>query len=104
MLAGVLLNPRLKLAYPVLGGVPRMLVFETGASKRFMEKYADALATKAPGFRLPSLPSAEGERDVLRSFSAEWTNYDWQGNAYWNLTPDAGSSACARCSTSLGTR
>jgi SAM-dependent methyltransferase/uncharacterized protein YbaR (Trm112 family) len=86
---GVLLNPRLKLAYAVLNGVPRMLVFANGATAEFRRKFAAELDARAPGYAFPELPSAEGERDVLRSFSAEWTNYDWKGDAYWNLTPDA---------------
>jgi SAM-dependent methyltransferase len=29
-----------------------------------------------------------GEKDVIRTFSSEWVNYDWDGQTYWNLTPD----------------
>lgn len=88
VLSGALLNRRLNVAYPVLNGVPRMLVFKNGAGEEFQRRFGERLSLEAPGFSLPDLPSAEGERDVLRSFSAEWTNYDWDGATYWNLSAD----------------
>jgi SAM-dependent methyltransferase len=29
-----------------------------------------------------------GEETVLRTFSSEWLNYDWDGQAYWAFRPD----------------
>ena len=89
IITGALLNPRLKIAYAILNGVPRMLVFRNGATSEFDRRFGDQFRIAAPGYEFSSLPAAEGEHDVLRSFSAEWTNYDWHGDAYWNLTPDA---------------
>jgi hypothetical protein len=29
-----------------------------------------------------------GGETVLRTFSSEWLNYDWDGQAYWNYTSE----------------
>jgi hypothetical protein len=30
-----------------------------------------------------------GEETVLRSFSREWVDYDWNRQSYWSVEPDA---------------
>ena len=87
ILTGVLVNPRLRLIYPVTGGVPRMLTFPTAIGTAFGKRHSDRLRGKFPGFSLPHDAPMPGEADVLRSFSAEWTDYDWDGKAYWGLSP-----------------
>jgi uncharacterized protein YbaR (Trm112 family)/SAM-dependent methyltransferase len=89
IVAGLLVNERLGIAYPILNGVPRMLVFKNAAQDRFAAQHPNALNVRGRRFEWPALPSAPGEADVLRSFSAEWTNYDWKGDSYWNLKPEA---------------
>lgn len=85
---GVLVSRAARRLYPIHAGVPRMLVFETGVSRAFADAHAARLEREWRGYTLPSSPSAPGEADVLRSFSAEWTNYGWDEKSYWNLDPD----------------
>jgi SAM-dependent methyltransferase/uncharacterized protein YbaR (Trm112 family) len=86
---GVLLNRQRKLAYPIYGGVPRLLVFPTGVSERFRVEHASRLEEELPGFALPAGAPRPGEEDVLRTFSTEWVNYGWDGNRYWNLDAES---------------
>jgi SAM-dependent methyltransferase len=55
--------------------------------KRSAGPTASGWHASSPGFTLPDAPSGTGEADVLRTFSSEWLNYDWDGEAYWNLDP-----------------
>jgi SAM-dependent methyltransferase/uncharacterized protein YbaR (Trm112 family) len=85
---GVLLNPARRIAYPIFEGVPRMLVFATGVSARFEQELGSRLRAELPGYRLPALAPMPGEEDVLRTFSREWLDYQWDGRSYWNMTPE----------------
>jgi uncharacterized protein YbaR (Trm112 family)/SAM-dependent methyltransferase len=89
IMTGVLLNRAGKIAYPIYGGIPRMLVFETGVSREFWRKHGDRIRGDLPGFRPPDCRPMSGEKEVLRTFSSEWTHYGWNGQSYWNMTPDA---------------
>jgi hypothetical protein len=84
----VLLNPARRIAYPIFEGVPRMLVFATGVSARFERELGGRLRAELPGYRLPALAPMPGEEDVLRTFSREWLDYQWDGRSYWNMTPE----------------
>jgi SAM-dependent methyltransferase/uncharacterized protein YbaR (Trm112 family) len=85
---GVLLNPVRRIAYPIFEGVPRMLVFATGVSARFEQELGSRLRAELPGYHLPALAPMPGEEDVLRTFSREWLDYQWDGRSYWNMTPE----------------
>lgn len=87
--SGVLVNPQRKLIYPIHRGVPRMLTFATGIADAFRREHAEQLARDFPGYEMPREASMPGEADVLRTFSSEWLNYDWDGRTYWDLTPEA---------------
>ena len=86
---GVLINSQRKLLYPIHAGVPRMLTFRSGVADSFATQNATRLRDEFSGYILPSEEAMPGEADVLRTFSSEWLNYDWDGKAYWNLTADA---------------
>lgn len=86
--SGVLLSASRKIAYPIVDGVPRLLTFRAGVVSSFDEKSGDRLRREHPGYSLPNAEPMEGEEDVLRTFSSEWVNYDWDGKAYWNLSAD----------------
>lgn len=89
VVTGVLLNRARRVAYPIHRGIPRLLVFPTGVGEEFKDRFGDRLARELPGFALPHEAANPGEKDTLRTFSSEWVNYGWDGNSYWNLTPDA---------------
>jgi ubiquinone/menaquinone biosynthesis C-methylase UbiE len=57
-------------------------------AEEFQRQHGARLASELPGFSLPSEAAAPGEQDVLRTFSTEWTQYDWQGDTYWNKDAD----------------
>jgi uncharacterized protein YbaR (Trm112 family)/2-polyprenyl-3-methyl-5-hydroxy-6-metoxy-1,4-benzoquinol methylase len=88
VLTGVLLNRTRMIAYPVYRGVPRMLVFKTAVAESFLEEHGPRLKREFPGFDLPNEQPMPGERDVLRTFSNEWLNYDWDADSYWDLKAD----------------
>jgi len=85
---GALINRRCKILYPIVSGVPRLLTFSTPICAVFVERYKDILRRKLPGYSLPQESPMPGETDVLRSFSTEWINYDWNDRAYWGLSPE----------------
>jgi uncharacterized protein YbaR (Trm112 family)/SAM-dependent methyltransferase len=88
VLTGALVNRAKRVFYPIHDGVPRMLVFPTGVAQHFAAKHADRLASELNGFALPHEAPAEGEETVLRTFSSEWVNYDWNEATYWHTSPD----------------
>ncbi len=100
ILTGVLINRERKLLYPIVNGVPRMLTFRTGIAAEFQAVHGNRLAAEFSGYSLPNESSTPGEADILRTFSSESVNYDWDGSAYWNLKPEA-SFRCMRFALDL---
>jgi len=88
VISGALLNRSRKIVYPIYRGVPRMLTFPTRVAEEFWKERGPDLARQAPGFELPREAAQPGEVDVLRTFSSEWVNFDWDGQTYWGLDPE----------------
>jgi hypothetical protein len=88
IVSGVLVNRSRKIFYPIYHGIPRLLVFPTGLTRRFVKEHADRLAGEFPDFTLPHETPPLGEEDILRSFSNEWLSYDWNPKAYWNVSAE----------------
>jgi SAM-dependent methyltransferase len=65
--------------------VPRLLTFSSAVGAEFVARHGARLHREWPGFRLSDEAPMPGEADVLRTFSTEWTGYDWDGEAYWGL-------------------
>jgi uncharacterized protein YbaR (Trm112 family)/SAM-dependent methyltransferase len=86
---GVLLNRSRKVFYPIYEGVPRLLTFRTGVVEKFTNQHSERISRELPGFTMPHEAAMPGEQAVLRTFSSEWVNYDWNEQHYWNLTSDA---------------
>jgi len=84
IVTGVLVNDVRRTFYPIHAGVPRMLTYPTGVSRRFALENRDRIARELAGYRLPDARPPRGEETVLRTFSTEWVNYDWDGLTYWN--------------------
>jgi SAM-dependent methyltransferase len=85
---GVLINHAKRLFYPVHDGVPRMFVFHASVFKQFAKIHAQRLRRELPGYELPHETPVPGEETVLRTFSREWLNYDWDDKRYWCVSPD----------------
>lgn len=88
IVTGVLLNRARKVFYPIYEGVPRLLTFQTGVVDNFVKQYAKRISRELPGFTTPHEAAMPGEETVLRTFSSEWVNYDWDERSYWNLSAD----------------
>lgn len=85
---GLLLNRRRQLYYPIVDGVPRMLVFPTAVVGQFANRNSTRIARDAPGFSPPAERGTPGEEAVLRSFSSEWLHYEWDERAYWGQSAE----------------
>jgi uncharacterized protein YbaR (Trm112 family)/SAM-dependent methyltransferase len=88
IITGVLLNRARKILFPICDGIPRLLVFPTIVAREFASQHAERIAHELPGFNLPHEPAMPGEETVLRTFSTEWVNYDWNEQSYWSSSPD----------------
>lgn len=77
---GCLLCRTCNVYYPILNGLPVMLSYATSVHEQFANQFKDQL--KSAGLRGYHLPSGEpvmGEHFVLKSFSKEWGDYDYDG-------------------------
>jgi SAM-dependent methyltransferase/uncharacterized protein YbaR (Trm112 family) len=88
VVTGVLLNRSKKIIYPIHGGIPRLLVFPTSVAQEFARRHAERIARELPSFSFPSQNAMPGEQTVLRTFSTEWVNYEWNEEAYWSSKAD----------------
>jgi uncharacterized protein YbaR (Trm112 family)/ubiquinone/menaquinone biosynthesis C-methylase UbiE len=88
IITGALVNRARGIFYPIHNGVPRMLVFPTGVASQFLAEHANRIAGELNGLTLPHEAAATGEETVLRTFSSEWVNYDWNEATYWNTTAE----------------
>jgi SAM-dependent methyltransferase/uncharacterized protein YbaR (Trm112 family) len=88
IVSGVLLNRARKIYYPVHRGIPRLLIFTTGVTGTFVKEHEARIKRELHGYTTPNEPAMPGEETVLRTFSSEWVNYDWDEQHYWNLSAD----------------
>ena len=85
---GLLVNRRRGLFYPIVDGVPRMLVFPTAVVSQFARRNRVRIERDAPGCAAPAERGTPGEEAVLRSFSNEWLHYEWDERAYWGQSAE----------------
>jgi SAM-dependent methyltransferase/uncharacterized protein YbaR (Trm112 family) len=88
IVTGVLLNRARKIYYPIHCCIPRLLIFATGVASAFARKHDARIKRELHGYTTPNEPPMPGEETVLRTFSSEWVNYDWDEQHYWNLSAD----------------
>jgi SAM-dependent methyltransferase/uncharacterized protein YbaR (Trm112 family) len=66
--------------YPIVKGLPVLLPYATSVHEQFAEDFKDQLeSTGAGAYRLPSGKPVNGEQLVLKSFSKEWGEYQYDG-------------------------
>jgi len=85
---GVLLNKKEKIYYPIYNGVPRMLTYQCGVFSNFYKNFQSKIEMELSDYSLPTLTSPVGEKSVIRSFSTEWLEYDWNPEKYWKIGSD----------------
>ncbi len=84
---GLLLNVRKKFFYPVFAGVPRMLTFQHPLLDQFNQDFATKIEEYSKnGYRYAEAEAIPGEKNVLASFSNEWTEYGYNEEVYWGQT------------------
>jgi uncharacterized protein YbaR (Trm112 family)/SAM-dependent methyltransferase len=82
---GLLLCPRCRVMYPVVDGLPVMLTYATPATRELQARFGTAVAARHDQYAFPSSTPEPGEEFVLRSFSKEWREYDYDG-VMWDLS------------------
>jgi uncharacterized protein YbaR (Trm112 family)/ubiquinone/menaquinone biosynthesis C-methylase UbiE len=87
IISGVLINRDRKIYYPIYNGVPRMLTYDCKVFDIFREKFSTKIKQELKGYETPSLIAPVGEESVIRSFSKEWLEYNWDPNKYWKIKP-----------------
>jgi SAM-dependent methyltransferase/uncharacterized protein YbaR (Trm112 family) len=82
--SGLLSCTHCKTWYPLIRGVPVLLPYATPLHQEFAREYSGRIAAQAPGYASPAGKPAPGEQMVMRSFSTEWLQYDFDG-VIWEM-------------------
>ena len=82
--AGALVAREAGLLYPILHGLPILLPFRTDAHAEFEARYATQLKDLGAELRCPNQRPEPGETFVMKSFSKEWLEYDYDG-VIWEM-------------------
>jgi len=82
---GVLLCSRCAVMFPIVSGLPVLLPYTTPLHWYFKEQCFSGHAKPYPGYRFPSREPVSGERLVMKSFSKEWLDYDYDG-VIWEMS------------------
>lgn len=82
--AGVLLCGTCDLMFPIFDGLPVMLCYTTPAHEHFAQRHRESLAPFA-AYRFPDREPPSGEREVMKSFSKEWLEYEYDG-VIWEMS------------------
>lgn len=77
--SGMLFCSNCKNWYPILYGLPVLLSYETAITKQFLEKHINIIKKVGESYTSPKEIPKPGEEFVLRSFSKEWMEYDYDG-------------------------
>ena len=84
---GLLCCDNCRSAFPIFRGLPILLPYRTPAHEEFARHLERATRAVLDKYCFPSSQPAEGEELVLRSFSREWLNYQFDG-VIWELSYD----------------
>lgn len=77
--SGMLLCENCKYWFPILYGLPVLLSYETPITQEFMEKHGNIINKFKKNYSIPKGIPIIGEDFVLKSFSKEWLEYDYDG-------------------------
>jgi SAM-dependent methyltransferase len=79
---GLLCDRKARLWFPITHGLPVLLPYQTAAHDEMLRHHGDAIRKLGEDFRAAADDPAPGEQFVLKSFSAEWRDYD-DSKALW---------------------
>ena len=82
--SGLLACASCKTWFPVTHGVPVLLPYTTPAHAEFERENAARIAALPPGYASARGTAVKGEQLVMRSFSTEWLDYDFDG-VIWEM-------------------
>lgn len=82
--AGLLLCEACRMQFPIMYGLPVLVPYTTPLHEDFATLYRAPLLEFGK-LRFPALEPAPGEQFVMRSFSTEWLDYDYDG-VIWDLS------------------
>lgn len=88
VITGALTCKQCNVYYPIHNGVPRLLTYSTLVAQIHAQENAGWISQHLAGFHLPNAIPPPGEARVLRNFSKEWEDYEWDGARYWESTPE----------------
>jgi len=69
---GILYCNELKTFYPIINGVPIILTFLTALTLNFQKNYGEKIKKELPGYELPNMQPAKGEKSIQKTFTEEW--------------------------------
>jgi len=82
--SAVLLCANCRALYPVVQGLPVLIPYTTPTHTEFEAAHKASLAA-FPEYGWPATVAVPGEEYVMRSFAAEWKDYDYDG-VIWDLS------------------
>jgi len=85
--SGVLLCPGCRVFFPIIYGLPVLLLYRTPVHDQFDAACAAGIAALGTKYRYPDAKPERGERFVMESFSKEWLDYHYDG-VMWGLNYD----------------
>ena len=85
--SGLLLCDACGAMFPVIDGLPILLCYTTPMHATFVERHRGGALEPYADYRFPDREPANGERAVMRSFSKEWLEYDYDG-VIWEMSYD----------------
>lgn len=85
---GALINDSKKIFYPIYKGIPRMLTYYCGVFEDFKKEFHNKIKMELDGYNLPDLEAPVGDKSVIKSFSKEWLDYDWNPEKYWRINSE----------------
>ncbi len=77
--AGLLACDACRTGYPVVRGLPVLVLYPTAAHTQFLAEFRDELSTLKASYPFPDRAPEPGERFVMASFSREWGDYRYDG-------------------------
>ena len=82
---GLLLCAACKTMFPILDGLPIMLSYTTALHDQFVLSCGSRALEPYAAYEFPNGELPSGEQEVMKSFSKEWLDYDYDG-VIWEMS------------------